>query len=129
MNGSRRLVSAFLGFCFVTLPVNSSFADIGIATLTKEKAKVEYGITMHARKNGSEGIRVWLEFKKEGLLEAFAYADLRMEDPERKHLLSVHLSENPHNHRRPDGVTVVAFSADPSLLERCRFLVGSSGIR
>ncbi len=33
---------------------------IGIGELTKQKAKDKYGITMHARKNGDAGIKVWL---------------------------------------------------------------------
>jgi hypothetical protein len=52
---------------------------ISVGVLTKEKAEAKYGITMHARKNGDAGNKVWLQFKKEGWLEKSTYAELRME--------------------------------------------------
>ena len=39
--------------------------------LSKEEAK-ELGITMKHRKNGDAGVKVWLQFKKEGFLEKFS---------------------------------------------------------
>ena len=78
---------------------------------------------MHARKNGDAGIKVWLEFKKEGWLEKFTYAELRMEDARRKHLISAQLRPNPVHHRQSKDITTVAFSADAEQLSQCSFLV------
>jgi hypothetical protein len=118
-----RTPAAFFGICVVSLVASASWAMISVGELTKEKAKDKYGITMHARKNGDAGIKVWLEFKQEGWLKDFTYAELRMEDVRGEHLLSAQLQPNPHHHRQPEGVTTVAFSADPDALERCSFLV------
>jgi hypothetical protein len=123
MKVAFRLVPALLGICVVSLFAGPSFGMISVGELTKEKAKDKYGITMHARKNGDAGIKVWLEFKQEGWLKDFTYAELRMEDARGKHLLTAHLQPNPHHHRQPEGVTTVAFSAEPDALERCSFLV------
>ncbi len=106
-----------------TLLANRCFAEISIGILTKEKAKEKYGITMHSRKNGDAGIKIWLEFKKEGWLEKFSYAELRMEDSQGKHLISAQLQPNPVHHRQPKEITTVAFSVDADQLERCSFLV------
>jgi hypothetical protein len=96
---------------------------ISVGVLTKEKAKEKYGITMHARNNGDAGVKVWLEFKKEGWLEKFTYAELRMEDVQGKHLLSAMLQPNLVHHRQSEGITTVAFSAAADQLEKCSFLV------
>ena len=118
-----RYALAALPVLFVfTLFANQCFALISIGVLTKEKAKDKYGITMHARKNGDAGIKVWLEFKKEGWLEKFTYAELRM-DSEGKHLISAQLQPNPVHHRQPKEITTVAFSVDADQLEQCSFLV------
>ncbi len=106
-----------------TLLANRCFAEISIGILTKEKAKEKYGITMHSRKNGDAGIKIWLEFKNEGWLEKFSYAELRMEDSLGKHLISAQLQPNPVHHRQPKEITTVAFSVDADQLERCSFLV------
>jgi hypothetical protein len=123
MNVAFRLATAFLSICLVSLVAGPSFGMISVGELTKEKANEKYGITMHARKNGDAGIKVWLEFKQEGWLEKFTYAELRMEDARGKHLLSAHLQPNPHHHRQPEDVTTVAFSAEPDTLKKCSFLV------
>jgi hypothetical protein len=114
---------AFVSICAVASVASPSFGMISVGELTKEQAKDRYGITMHARKNGDAGIKVWLEFKREGWLKDFTYAELRMEDARGKHLLSAHLQPKPHHHRQPEGVTTVAFSAAADELERCSFLV------
>jgi hypothetical protein len=114
---------AFLSICVVALFAGPSFGMISVGEMTKEKAKDKYGITMHARKNGDAGIKVWLEFKQLGWLAKFTYAELRVEDARGKHLLSARLQPNPHHHRQPEDVTTVAFSAAPDELERCSFLV------
>ena len=123
MTNSRHVLPALLGFCIVTLLASSSFAMISVGVLTKEKAKEKYGITMHARKNGDAGVKVWLEFKKQGWLEKFTYAEIRMKDAQGKHLLSAQLQPNPVHHRQPKDITSVAFSADVDQLEQCSFLV------
>ena len=118
-----RLVTALVSTCLVSLIAGPSFGMISVGELTKEKARDKYGITMHARKNGDAGIKVWLEFRQEGWLEKFTYAELRMEDARGKHLVSAHLHPNPHHHRQPEDITTVAFSAEPDALEKCSFLV------
>jgi hypothetical protein len=94
-----------------------------VGVLTKEKAKEKYGITMHARKNGDAGVLVWLEFKREGLLEKFTYAEFRMTDPQGKQLVSTRLQPNPINQGQANEVVTVSFSADPGQLAQCSFLV------
>ena len=123
MNYSRRVLPVLLGVLGFAFLVIQSYAMISIGYLNKEKAKEKYGITMHARKNGDAGIKVWLAFKKEGWLEKFTYAELRMVDPKGNHLLSAMLQPNPVHHRQPKDVTTVAFSADPDHLGQCSFLV------
>jgi len=78
---------------------------------------------VHARKNGDAGIKVWLQFKKEGWLEKFTYAELRMKDNRGKYMVSAKLQPNPAHHRQPKDVTTVAFSADADQLSQCSFLV------
>lgn len=78
---------------------------------------------MHARQNGDAGIMVWLEFKKKGWLEKFTYAELEMTEEKGKHLISAKLQPNPIHHRQAEDLTTVSFSANPSQLPRCRFLV------
>jgi hypothetical protein len=96
---------------------------ISVGVLTKDAAKNKYGITMHACKNGDAGIKVWLEFKKEGWLEKFTYAELQMQDGRGKHLISAVLQPNPVHYRQPKEITTVAFSADADQLAHCSFLV------
>ena len=120
---SLRFSNALLSLCVFTLLTCPSFGMISVGVLTKEKAKEKYGITMHARKNGDAGIKVWLEFKQEGWLEKFTYAELRMEGAAGEHLLSAQLCPNPAHHRQPQDITSVAFSAAPDQLGKCCFLV------
>jgi len=123
MKSPPRFLTALLSIYVFTSIASSSFAMISVGVLTKERAKKKYGITMHARNNGDAGIKVWLEFKKEGWLEKFTYAELRMKDAEGKHLLSAQLRPNPAHHRQSRHITTVAFSADADQLEKCSFLV------
>jgi hypothetical protein len=123
MNSLSRLLTALLSICLCAFIASPSFGLIEIGVLNKEKAKEKYGITMHARKNGDAGIKVWLEFKKQGWLEKFTYAELQLNDVQGKYLLSAQLQANPSHHRRPEVTTVVAFSAEPSQLKQCTFLV------
>src|SRR5262245_22911189 len=112
MNSVPRISSALVGIGLFALFASPSFGMISVGILNKEKAKEKYGITMHARKNGDAGIKVWLEFKKQGWLEKFTYAELRIEDAKGKHLVSAQLQPNPVHHRQPTDITTVAFSAD-----------------
>ena len=123
MKSASRTTTALLSICVVTLITSPCFAMIRVGVLTKEKAKTKYGITMHARKNGDAGIKVWLQFKKEGWLEKFTYAELRMEDRRGKHMISAKLQPNPVHHRQSKDITTVAFSAVPDQLAQCSFLV------
>ncbi|MBS0267240.1 MAG: hypothetical protein JSS02_35275 [Planctomycetes bacterium] len=119
----RHAVFVLLALCGVAITARACFAEISVGSLNKAQAKDKYGITMHARKNGDAGIKVWLEFKKQGWLEKFTYAELRMTDEKGQRLISAMLQPNPIHHRQPADVTTVAFSADPSQLARCHFLV------
>jgi hypothetical protein len=123
MTDSRRFLTALLSTSVFTLVASPSLGMISVGILSKQRAKEKYGITMHARMNGDAGIKVWLEFKKEGWLEKFTYAELRMEDARGKHLVSAQLQPHPVHHRQPENVTTVAFSADLAQLGQCSFLV------
>ena len=123
MKSSVPLPAVFLSILLCTLIASPTSGMISVGTLSKEKAKGKYGITMHARKNGDAGIKVWLAFKKEGWLEKFTYAQLRMEDTKGKHLLSAQLHPNPVHHRQSKDITTVAFSVDADHLRQCSFLV------
>jgi hypothetical protein len=123
MSNSHRILLAILGCSIFLLLANSSFAEIFVGTLTKEKAKEKYGITMHSRKNGDAGIKVWVEFKREGWLEKFTYTELRMSNAKGGHLVSAKLQPNPVHHRQPKNVTTVAFPVALEQLSQCSFLV------
>jgi hypothetical protein len=115
--------TALLFACAFTFTASPSFGMISVGVLEKETAKEKYGITMHARKNGDAGVKVWLEFKKEGWLEKFTYAELQVGDDEGKHFISAMLQPNPVHHRQSKDITTVAFSADADRLAQCSFLV------
>jgi hypothetical protein len=123
MNSASRFLTAFFSVCVCTFIAGPSFGEIDIGVLSKGKAKEKYGITMHARKNGDAGIKVWLQFKMKGWLEKFTYAELRMVGGRGKHLISAQLQSNPVHHRQPKDTTTVAFSADADHLSQCSFLV------
>ena len=123
MKSACYIPTTLLSICIFTLIANPSFGAISVGVLTKEAAKEKYGITMHARKNGDAGIKVWLQFKKEGWLEEFTYAELRMKDNRGKHIISAKLQPNPVHHRQSQDITTVAFSADAGQLAQCSFLV------
>ena len=120
---SRRVLPLLLGCCLVTLLASSSLAAISVGTLTKEKAKEKYGITMHARKNGDAGILVWLEFKKKGWLEKLTYTELRVENSNGKHLISAGLEPKPGDRGQSKDIFIVAFSAAPEQLAQCSFFL------
>ena len=118
-----RLAVCLLSICGFACSASPCLAAISVGVLTKEKAQEKYGVTMHARKNGDAGIMVWIQFKKEGWLEKFTYAELRMVDAQGEHLVSARLEPNPVRHGQPKDVTTVAFSAEPDQLSQCSFLV------
>jgi len=66
MYSASRISTALLCICVFPLIASPSFGEISVGVLTEETAKEKYGITMHARKNGDAGIKVWLEFKQAG---------------------------------------------------------------
>lgn len=78
---------------------------------------------MHARANGDAGVMVWLEFKKEGWLEKFSYAEFRIKDSDERHLVSAKLLPHPAKHGQSNDVVSVSFSADSKHLAQCSFLV------
>lgn len=117
---------ACLGLALVLAAAPSCFGMISVGFLNKEQA-AELGIAMKQRPNGDAGVMVWLEFKKEGFLEKFTYAEFRMEDTKGKHLVSARLQPHPVNHGQPEEVVSVAFSADAAQLERCAFMIVAYG--
>jgi len=123
MKSMFHIPAVLLSICVFLVISSRSFGEISVGVLTKDAAKDKYGITMHASKNGDAGIKVWLEFKKEGWLEKFTYAELRIEDDRGKHLISAMLQPNPVHHRQPKAITTVAFSANADQLAHCSFLV------
>lgn len=123
MKLASRISMALLCLCVFTFIANSSFGMISVGVLKKEAAKEKYGITMHACKNGDAGIKVWLQFKQEGWLKKFTYAELRMTDKQGNHFISAKLQPNPVHHRQSKDITTVAFSVDADQLAQCSFLV------
>jgi hypothetical protein len=79
------------------------------------------------RMNGDAGVMVWLEFKKEGFLEKFTYAELRMQDATGKHLVSARLQPHPVVYAQPRDIVSVAFSGDPAQLENSAFMLVAYG--
>ena len=82
---------------------------------------------MKHRPNGDAGEMVWLEFKKKGFLEKFSYAELQLNDTNGKHLLSARLQPRPVVHDQSTDVVSVAFSADPTQLRHCSFMIVAYG--
>lgn len=123
MRSSSRTAIVLLGICLVTTFGSQCLAMIRVGHLDKQRARDKYGITMHARKNGDAGIKVWLEFRQRGWLKDFTYAELRIEDDQGKHLVSARLQPAPVQFQQPHEITTVAFSADPAQLAQCSFLV------
>ncbi|MBN2451779.1 MAG: hypothetical protein JXR77_15430 [Lentisphaeria bacterium] len=123
MRSVSHLSWALPTICVFMVTASPSLGMIDVGVLTKEKAREKYGITMHARKNGDAGIKVWLEFKREGWLGKLTYAELRMEDAKGKHVISAQRQPNPVHHRQAENTTTFAFSADAGRLAQCSFLV------
>lgn len=115
--------SGLVLFFLATVPC---LAEISVGVLSKEEA-TKLGITMRHRTNGDAGLMVWLEFKKEGFLEKFTYAELRMQDGKGNHVVSARLQPHPVVYSQPADIVSVAFSADPAQLEHCAFLIVAYG--
>lgn len=103
-----------------------STALIRVAKLTPEKAR-ELGITMKSRPNGSDGTLVWIEFKKQGVLEAFTHAKLQMNGAQGKHLISARLEPEVISRGPAGDVVSISFAANPSQLKHCTFWVVAHG--
>lgn len=116
----------FTALVSLLLAPSTCFGMISVGELTKQQA-ADFGITMKHRPNGDAGVMVWLEFKKQGFLEKFTYAELRMQDEKGKHLVSARLQPNPVVHSQPGEVVSVAFSANPAQLDRCSFMIVAYG--
>ena len=83
------------GNVFATLPIKTTamvailavaalgqaLALISVGNISKDRAE-KMGNTMKFHSNGDAGVKVWPEFLKQGELEGFTYAELRMEDAE-----------------------------------------------
>jgi len=122
MKAFKIIIAIFL----LTILSNPCFGMISVGELSKDEAK-ELGITMKHRKNGDAGVKVWLEFKKEGFLEKFTYCELHMTGAGGERIVSAMLQPHPVNHRQSKDVVSVAFSADPSQLENCSFMIVAYG--
>jgi hypothetical protein len=122
----RTIFKIAVAVLLLLAPSLPAFAMISVGELSKEEAK-ELGITMKYGKNGDAGIRVWLEFKKEGFLEKFSYAEMRMKDANGNHLVSAMLLPRPMVHGQPEDIVSVAFSVEAGQLENCAFMVVAYG--
>lgn len=96
-------------------------AEILVENVDVEKAK-KLGIAMKS-KVGKNSVKVWLEFKKEGALEKFTYAELRMDDAKGNYLASAMLKPHPVVHGQPGDLVTVAFTTTQEHLARCSFMV------
>jgi len=117
---------AILFISFLMLFPKTCSAMISVGDLSKKQAE-ELGITMHHRKNGDAGVKVWMEFEKVGILDKFSYCELRMDDTRGRHLLSAKLQPRPIVHGQPKETVSVAFSASPAQLENCAFMIVAYG--
>lgn len=120
---------------FLTLTITSllvlsstyrSHGEIMLERLSKARAK-EMGIAMKSRKNGTAGVKVWLEFKKQGLLEKLTYTELRMKDAKGNHLVSARLQPNPVVHGQAKDLVTISFSANPAQLKNSSFMIVAYG--
>jgi hypothetical protein len=115
--------SGLISLLVATIPC---FAEISVGHLSKDRA-AELGISMKRRANGDAGVMVWLEFKKQGFLENFTFAELQIRDAKGKHLVSARLQPHPVVSGQPAELVSVAFSAEPTQLEHCAFMIVAYG--
>ena len=124
MKASTKIILSFLALLFFSIA--PAFALISVGHMTKAEAK-EAGITMKSRPDGDAGTKVWIEFKKQGFLQAFTYAELQVYDAQGKQRLSARLEPVPVVPGQAKDVVTCSFSADPAELEHCAFLVVAYG--
>ncbi len=98
-----------------------SRGEILLAILDKANAE-ELGITMKS-KAGKESVKVWLEFKKEGALKEFNYAEFRMNDGKGNFLVTAMLKPHPVVHGQSKDLVSVAFTTTAEHLANCSFTV------
>jgi hypothetical protein len=111
-----RLIFSFVLAAFLVASVGQCDAMISVGELSKEEAG-KLGITMKHRKNGDAGEMVWLEFKKEGFLEAFNDVELRISDAKKKSMVSAMLRQCPVVHGQPDDLLSCSFAQSIESLE------------
>lgn len=126
MKTAFRTVLLVLGLMALVVPC---YGLISVGELTKAKAE-EMGIVMKQRPNGDAGVKVWIEFRREGFMKDLSYCEMRLEDGEGVHVISARLEPNAGVHGLEEGVESFSFSVDPGKLERCSFfVVAQPGIR
>lgn len=108
------------------LAARITFAEISVGRLSRAEA-AGLGFTMKQAPDGEAGVKVWLEFRKEGVLEKFTYAEMRLETPGGSNLVSARLQPHPVAAGQARELVSVAFSAEPSQLVNCAFLVVAYG--
>ena len=127
MNPMKTSTKVILGILLLLFfSIAPAFALIGVGFMNKEEAK-EAGITMKSRPNGDAGSKVWIEFKKQGFLEKFTYAELQITDAQGKHRVSARLEPAAVEHGQAADVVTLSFSAEPAELEHCAFFVVAYG--
>ncbi len=120
-----RYLLPLLLFCAGLTPLPCQ-ALISVGHLSPPEAK-ELGITMKHRKNGDAGIKVWLEFKREGFMEKLTYCELRTNDSEGKHQISARLDSHPVRWKQEKDLVSYSFSAEADTLAHCAFFIVAYG--
>ncbi len=124
MNAIRRALCVLL----LLITAHPCFALIDVGYLTREKAS-EFGIQVRQRPNGDAGVLVWVEFRKQGFLEAFTYAEFRMTDAKGQQIASTRIQPHPVVAGQPNDLLSIAFSAQPDQLQHCSILLVAYGSR
>jgi len=81
--------------------------------VSREEAK-KMGVALRSHPNGDAGVKVWIEFKTEGVLKNFTRVELAINSGGKWLVDAPLLTQRP----TPGNVSVF-FSADPSLLDKC----------
>ena len=117
-----RTLACFLLFALIS----PASALISVGNLSPKEAK-EMGLTMKSRPNGDHGIKVWLEFKKEGFLKDLNYTRFQVNDAKGKHRFSTMLHPHPVAPGQPKDLHTVSFSAQKKELENCTLMIVAYG--
>jgi hypothetical protein len=106
------------------------FAETMLADVSKEQAK-EWGVSIRSHKNGDAGVKVWLEFKTQGVLKNFTRVELQIGEGENRIMAGPLLASHPS-----PGSVAVHFSAYPAYLPKSTLTImvndtplGGSGYR